>query len=82
MIIYKSNKVTRYEVYGTLRCPYTVKMLQHLDEIKQPYVYHDVNEQRKLFEGTKKRLGVKEKGVPFVVDTLNSTYFIGYKKLS
>ena len=82
IIFVKNMTPIQYEVYGTMRCPYTVKMLKHLDDVNKPYVYHDVNEKRELFEMTKKKLGVTEKGVPFVVDKLNSTHFIGYREIS
>lgn len=72
---------TEYIVYGTLRCGYTVKMINHLKEIGKGYMFVDVSKHEDKYNKVLNHYGVKRSGVPFTVHTPSDTYFIGYKQV-
>jgi glutaredoxin len=70
-----------YEVYGTMRCGYTVKMCQHLQAIGKTFKFIDVTKNAGAYENVLKHFGVTRSGVPFTVHKPTNTYFIGFKEV-
>jgi glutaredoxin-related protein len=66
-------------VYGTHRCPYTVKMLNELKNKNANYTFVDTNTSlgnKKFMETIKQFQLNKMPGVPFM--TYGNKYFVGY----
>jgi glutaredoxin len=77
-----NNNGNRFVVYGYMKCPYTVKMLEELKFTNQSYDFIDVNTQsgntkfEKILSG---RTGV---GVPYTIDKQTGEHMLGYKKIN
>lgn len=70
-----------YEVYGTMRCGYTVKMCKHLQTIGKTFKFIDVTANEKAYNNILRHFRVTRSGVPFTVHKPTDTYFIGYKEI-
>ena len=84
LLVYKlcvPVEMYRYEVYGTLRCPYTVKMIEYLEKNRKGFVYRDIQTNAMLYKKTLDEMKTTEQGVPFVVDRKTNTHFVGYKEI-
>lgn len=79
MTIEPSN-ASRFSVYGTMRCGYTVKMLDYLKEMGQSVRFVDVS----LPEGDAEFKNVTEgkniRGIPFTVDHKTGDTIAGFQK--
>lgn len=78
LMIPKSDK-NRYVVYGTMRCPYTVKMIDELKSKNLGYTFVDVSTE----SGNErfKKVATKTSGVPYTVDTKTGEHILGYRKM-
>lgn len=78
----KVNKKTtndKYIVYGTMRCPYTVKMVDELKSKNVEYAFVDVSTE----EGNAafSKAAPDTDGVPFTVNTTTGKSFLGYRTI-
>lgn len=77
-VVLTSNK-NRYIVYGTMRCPYTVKMVDELKSKNLGYTFVDVSTE----SGNERfnKVATKTSGVPYTVDTKTGEHILGYRKM-
>ena len=74
-----NNNSNRYTVYGTMTCPYTVKML---DEVKHHGTvrFVDVSQPLGMHE-FKSVSNSKSNGVPYTVDNKTGRHIVGFQKI-
>ena len=72
-------KKNRFVVYGTMRCPYTVKMIEELKSKNHGYTFVDVSTD----QGNEsfKKVSSKTSGVPYTVDKKTGEHIIGYRPM-
>ena len=75
----QSNNV-EYTVYGTMRCPYTVKMVKELKEKGKEFQYVDVATPEGNAAYDKVTGGVAT-GVPYTVHIPTGEHIKGFKKI-
>lgn len=68
-----------YIVYGTMRCPYTVKMVQELKSKNLEHKFVDVSTKEGNDEFSKAAPDVT--GVPFTVNKTTGESFLGYRPM-
>lgn len=75
----KTNSSDKYIVYGTMRCPYTVKMVDELKSKNVEYAFVDVSTE----EGNAafSKAAPDTDGVPFTVNTTTGKSFLGYRTI-
>lgn len=75
----KKNTTTTFVVYGTMKCPFTVKMLNELESKSHTYRFVDVSTK----EGHKRfsKVTTKTDGVPYTVNTTTGEHIIGYRPM-
>ena len=68
-----------YVVYGTMKCPYTVKMVEELKSKNMEYEFVDIStkEGNAAFSKAAPNVG----GVPFTVNKITGESFLGYRVL-
>lgn len=69
----------RYIVYGTMRCPYTVKMVEELKAKNFEHRFVDVSTKEGNDAFSKAAPDVD--GVPFTVNTITGESFLGYRPM-
>lgn len=70
-----------YEIYGTMTCGYTVKMINHMKEVGKTYKFIDVSKEPHMYKYVLDQYKQKHVGVPFVVHIPTNTFFVGFKPL-
>jgi glutaredoxin len=71
-----------FVVYGSMRCGYTVKMLDHLKELGQSIRFVDVNTAEGDAEFKKVTEGKNIRGIPFTIDTRTGKEIAGFQKIN
>lgn len=70
----------RYVVYGNMKCPFTVKMLDELKSSdKNTVTFVDVSTKEGHLKFTK--VTNKTDGVPYTVNTNTGEHIVGYRKV-
>lgn len=81
LVVMSINKkrVETYVVYGSMKCPFTVKMLDELKSKSNDVTFVDVstNEGHSRFAKVTSRTN----GVPYTVNTTTGEHIVGYKAL-
>lgn len=72
----------RFTVYGYMKCPYTVKMLDELTTNDQSFTFVDVHTSVGNMEFNKVLDGRKDVGVPYTIDHETGEHMLGYKKIN
>lgn len=70
---------SNYIVYGTMRCPYTVKMVNELNTKNLEHKFVDVSTKEGNDAFSKAAPDVT--GVPFTVNTTTGESFLGYRPM-
>lgn len=89
LYVYNCNSTTiartdsnTFVVYGSMRCGYTVKMLDHLKELGQSIRFVDVNTAEGDAEFKKVTEGKNIRGIPFTIDTRTGKEIAGFQKIN
>lgn len=79
LVTKKSTTTTTFVVYGNMKCPFTVKMLNELESKRHTYRFVDVSTK----EGHKRfsKVTTKTNGVPYTVNTTTGEHIIGYRPM-
>lgn len=77
----KVSFAPEYEVYGTMSCGYTVKMIDHMKQIGKTYKFIDISKNPSMYTNVLEMYSQKHIGVPFVVHVPTQTFFVGFKQL-
>lgn len=74
----KPSRAHRFEMYGSMRCGYTVKMLEYLRSHGQTVKFIDVNTP----EGGAAFDKLNIRGVPYTIDTRTGEKISGFRKIN
>ena len=72
---------SRFTVYGTMRCGYTVKMLDHLKKIGTSYEFVDVSLPAGDAAFKEATRGKNIRGIPFSVDHQTGEEIAGFREI-
>lgn len=76
-----SSEDSRFTVYGTMRCGYTVKMLDHLKKIGTSYEFVDVSLPAGDAAFKEATRGKNIRGIPFSVDHETGEEIAGFREI-
>jgi len=79
MSMYKSNS-SQYTVYGTMKCPYTVKMIDELKAKDKTFTFKDVSKPDINNEYNLVKRG-DSTGVPYTIDVTTGEHILGYRRM-
>jgi len=72
---------SRFTVYGSMRCGYTVKMLDHLKARGVSYEFVDVNKPLGDAAFKKVTMGKNIRGIPYSIDHKTGEDIAGFKEI-
>ena len=72
----------RFTVYGYMKCPYTVKMLDELTTNNKSFTFVDVHTHIGNKKFNELLDGRKNVGVPYTIDHETGEHMLGYKKIN
>lgn len=75
---HRPSREHRFEMYGSMRCGYTVKMLEYLRSRGQRVKFIDVNTP----EGGAAFDKLNIRGVPYTIDTQTGEKISGFRKIN
>ena len=76
-----TSRGSRFTVYGSMRCGYTVKMLDYLKSRDVSYEYVDVNKPAGDAAFKEVTAGKNIRGIPYTIDHKTSEGIAGFKEI-
>jgi glutaredoxin len=78
---YNPGGGSRFTVYGSMGCGYTVKMLDYLKSLDVSYEYVDVNKPAGDAAFKEVTAGKNIRGIPYTIDHKTSEGIAGFKEI-
>lgn len=75
------NRESRFVVYGSMRCGFTVKMLDHLKTVGAAVRFVDVNTSTGNAEFKRVTKGQNIRGVPYTIDNETKKGIRGFQEI-
>ena len=79
--VLKASEGSRFTVYGSMRCGYTVKMINYLEAHKMSYTFVDVNKPDGNNAFNKATSGKNIRGVPYSIDHKTGEEIAGFREI-